>query len=144
MNEIKNEIMEKKILEKVKQRIVRRIEAAEGDINEYKEKFNADYEKFLMWYAEDLYKCKQMLDHYNSLLTAVEMGDLSFLKETLRHKVEHFSDDILCGSLRRNSSNSFANLAHVLELEVKQKMIAACTVMQREISDMENEQKLNK
>ena len=144
MNEIKNEIMEKKILEKMKQRIMRKIAAIEGDINEYKEKFNDDYEKFLNWYAEDLYKCKHRLGHYNSLLTAVEMDDLSFLKETLRHTAEHFSDDILCGSLRRNSSNSFANLAHVLELEVKQEMIKACTVMQAYISDMEKEQKPNK
>lgn len=136
--------MEKKIVVKMKQRIMNKIASIEGDINEYKEKFNEDYEKFLMWYAEDLYKCKLMLGHYNSLLTAIETEDLSFFKETLRHNVEHFSDDILCGSLRRNSTNNFANLAHVLELEVKQKMIVACKVMQGRISDMENELKLNK
>ncbi|MBR5860912.1 MAG: hypothetical protein IKY71_06140 [Bacteroidaceae bacterium] len=130
--------MEKVILEEMKQRVVRRISAIEGDINEYKEKFNDDYEKFLVWYAEDLYKCKLMHRHYSSLLTTIEIGGLSSLKEALRHTVEHFSDDILYGSLRKSSTNNFANLTHVLELEVKQKIVRSFASFLREIAVLEN------
>ena len=130
--------MEKVILEEMKQRVVRRISAIEGDINEYKEKFNDDYEKFLVWYAEDLYKCKLMHRHYSSLLTTIEIGGLSSLKEALRHTVEHFSDDILYGSLRKSSTNNFANLTHVLELEVKQKIVRSFASFWREIAVLEN------
>ena len=130
--------MEKVILEEMKQRVVRRISAIEGDINEYKEKFNDDYEKFLVWYAEDLYKCKLMHRHYSSLLTTIEIGGLSSLKEALRHTVEHFSDDILYGSLRKSSTNNFANLTHVLELEVKQKIVGSFAGFLREIAVLEN------
>ncbi len=130
--------MEKVILEEMKQRVVRRISAIEGDINEYKEKFNDDYEKFLVWYAEDLYKCKLMHRHYSSLLTTIEIGGLSSLKEALRHTVEHFSDDILYGTLRRSSTNNFANITHVLELEVKQKIVRSFASFLREIAVLEN------
>lgn len=130
--------MEKVILEEMKQRVVRRISAIEGDINEYKEKFNDDYEKFLVWYAEDLYKCKLMHRHYSSLLTTIEIGGLSYLKEALRHTVEHFSDDILYGTLRRSSTNNFANITHVLELEVKQKIVRSFASFLREITVLEN------
>ena len=130
--------MEKVIFEEMKQRVVRRISAIEGDINEYKEKFNDDYEKFLVWYAEDLYKCKLMHRHYSSLLTTIEIGGLSSLKEALRHTVEHFSDDILYGSLRKSSTNNFANLTHVLELEVKQKIVRSFAGFLREIAVLEN------
>lgn len=130
--------MEKVILEEMKQRVVRRISAIEGDINEYKEKFNDDYEKFLVWYAEDLYKCKLMHRHYSSLLTTIEIGGLSSLKEALRHTVEHFSDDILYGALRRSTTNNFANITHVLELEVKQKIVRSFASFLREIAVLEN------
>ena len=130
--------MEKVILEEMKQRVVRRISAIEGDINEYKEKFNDDYEKFLVWYAEDLYKCKLMHRHYSSLLTTIEIGGLFSLKEALRHTVEHFSDDILYGALRRSTTNKFANITHVLELEVKQKIVRSFASFLREIAVLEN------
>ena len=130
--------MENKILEKLKGRLMRRIAGKEQDIATYKEKFGEDYEKFLMWYAEDLYKSKQVLGYYNSLLTAIETDDMSFVKESLRIKVESLSEDLLHGSLRRSSTNSFANLAHVMDLEVKQGVLALCEALQGEIEKMEN------
>ena len=130
--------MENKILENLKGRLMRRIAGKEQDIATYTEKFGEDYEKFLMWYAEDLYKSKQTLGYYNSLLTAVETDDMSFVKESLRIKVESLSEDLLHGSLRRSSTNSFANLAHVMDLEVKQGVLALCEALQGEIEKMEN------
>lgn len=129
--------MENKIIEKLKRRLNRRLSGIESDIAEYKQKFNEDYSKFLLWYAEDLYKAEQELGHYNSLLTAVETGDLDFVKECLRHKIEHWSDDLIHGSLRRSSTSNVANLTHVLDLEVKQKMIQRCQVLLNEIVDSE-------
>ena len=129
--------MENKIIEKLKSRLNRRLSGIESDIAEYKQKFNEDYSKFLLWYAEDLYKAEQEFGHYNSLLTAVETGDLDFVKECLRHKIEHWSDDLIHGSLRRSSTNNVANLTHVLDLEVKQKMIQRCQVLLNEIVDSE-------
>ena len=76
--------------------------------------------------------------HYSSLLTTIEIGGLSSLKEALRHTVEHFSDDILYGSLRKSSTNNFANLTHVLELEVKQKIVRSFASFLREIAVLEN------
>ena len=131
--------MENKILEKLKRRLMRRIAGKEQDIATYTEKFGEDYEKFLMWYAEDLYKSKQTLGYYNSLLTAIETDDMSFVKESLRIKVESLSEDLLRGSLRRSSTNSFANLAHVMDLEVKQGVLALCEALQGEIEKMENQ-----
>ena len=117
--------MESKIIEKVRGRMMRKMAIVEGNITTCTEKFSEDYEKFLNWYAEDLYKNKKLLEYYKGLLTTIGVGDLSYLKETLRHHVEHFGDDILHGSLRKSSTNSFANLAHVLDLEVKQTVIDA-------------------
>ena len=131
--------MENRILENLKGRLMRRIAGKEQDIATYTEKFGEDYEKFLMWYAEDLYKSKQALGYYNSLLTAVETDDMSFVKESLRIKVESLSEDLLHGSLRRSSTNSFANLAHVMDLEVKQGVLALCEALQGEIEKMENQ-----
>ena len=131
--------MENKILEKLQGRLMRKIDVVEKNIATYKEKFGEDYEKFLMWYAEDLYKSKQTLGYYNSLLTAVETDDMSFVKENLRIKVESLSEDLLHGSLRRSSTNSFANLAHVMDLEVKQGVLALCEALQGEIEKMENQ-----
>ena len=131
--------MENKILEKLQGRLMRKIDVVEKNIVTYKEKFGEDYEKFLMWYAEDLYKSKQTLGYYNSLLTAVETDDMSFVKESLRIKVESLSEDLLHGSLRRSSTNSFANLAHVMDLEVKQGVLALCEALQGEIEKMENQ-----
>lgn len=129
--------MENKIIEKLKSRLSRRINGIECDIAEYKQKFNEDYSKFLLWYAEDLYKSEQELGHYNSLLTAVETGDLDFVKECLSHKIEHWSDDLIHGSLRRSSTSGIANFTHVLDLEVKQKMIQRCQVFLSDIVDSE-------
>ena len=131
--------MENKILEKLQGRLMRKIDLVEKNIVTYKEKFGEDYEKFLMWYAEDLYKSKQTLGYYNSLLTAVETDDMSFVKESLRIKVESLSEDLLHGSLRRSSTNSFANLIHVLDLEVKQTIISTYSVLLREIEEMEKQ-----
>lgn len=131
--------MENKILEKLQGRLMRRIASKEQDIATYTEKFGEDYEKFLMWYAEDLYKSKQTLGYYNSLLTAIETDDMSFVKESLRIKVESLSEDLLRGSLRRSSTNGFANLAHVMDLEVKQGVLALCEALQGEIEKMENQ-----
>lgn len=129
--------MENKIIEKLKSRLTRRLGGIESDIAEYKQKFNEDYSKFLLWYAEDLYKSEQEFAHYNSLLTSVETEDLDFVKECLCHKIEHWSDDLIHGSLRRSSTNNIANLTHVLDLEVKQKMIQRCQVLLSEIVDSE-------
>ena len=131
--------MENKIIEKLKNRLTRRINGIESDIAEYKQKFNEDYSKFLLGYAEDIYKSEQELGYYNSLLTATETGDLDFIKECLRHKIEHFSDDLIHGSLRRSSTSRIVNFTHVLDLEVKQKMIQRCQVFLSEIVDSETQ-----
>ncbi|MBR4997539.1 MAG: hypothetical protein IKY84_06735 [Bacteroidaceae bacterium] len=131
--------MESKIIEKVRGRMMRKMAVVEGNITTCTEKFSEDYEKFLNWYAEDLYKNKKLLEYYKGLLTTISVGDLSYLKETLRHHVEHLGDDILHGSLRKSSTNSFANLAHVLDLEVKQTVITVCSVMLSEITELERQ-----
>ena len=131
--------MEKKILETVRSRVMRKKAVVEGNIATCTEKFSEDYEKFLNWYAEDLYKYKKSLEFYNGLLTAIETDDMSFVKESLRIKVESLSEDLLRGSLRRSSTNSFANLAHVMDLEVKQGVLALCEALQGEIEKMEKQ-----
>ena len=130
--------MENEILKKLRGRMERRIVGVESDIATCTEKFSEDYEKFLNWYAEDLYKYKQMLVYYNSLLTAIETDDLAFVKGSLYSRIESLGEDLLRGSLRRSSTNSFVNLAHVLDLEVKQKVRTLCETMLGEIGKMEN------
>lgn len=127
--------MENKILEKLQGRMTRRIAGVESDIATCTEKFSEDYEKFLNWYAEDLYKHKQLLGYYNSILASIETDNLAFVKDTLCSRIESLGEELLCGSLRRSSSNSFANLAHVLNLEVKQKVRTLCEAMLGEIEN---------
>ena len=131
--------MENEILEKLQERMMRRVAGVESDIATCTEKFSEDYEKFLNWYAEDLYKYKQMLGYYNSILAALGTDNLAFVKGTLYSRIESFGEDLLRGSLRRSSTNSFANLTRVLDLEVKQKVRTLCETMLGEIERMENQ-----
>lgn len=94
-----------------------------GDIESWKEDMVNDYADFFRWHADDLYEAmaaKTILEPVYE--TAKELG-LAALEESLRHNIEHLTDDLVYGDLERQSTGKMSNMAYGLELKAKQKMI---------------------
>lgn len=102
----------------VKARINRCVEEAD----KYTKDMNEDYEHFFRWYSEDMYKIQLRLKIYRELQKVVNGGSLCETLGWMNHTVEHFTDDLLCGSIQNHSANISFNTAHLLELEVKQQV----------------------
>ena len=54
---------------------------------------------------------------------AASRGSLDDVKEYLRHTAEHYSDDLIYGSVQNHSTDTSFNTAHLLEKEVKQDIV---------------------
>lgn len=130
--------MEKVILKNLESKVGKRLITLKGEIEHYTEAFNQGYDKFFLWYAEGMFKCKKEYAYYSYLMQLVKLEDLEMVKGHLRHCVEHLTDDLMYGSLRRSSSNDMVNLAHILELEVKQEIVKSFTCFLREIDEIES------
>ena len=66
--------------------------------------------------------------------TAKELG-LAALEESLRHNIEHLTDDLVYGDLERQSTGKMSNMAYGLELKAKQKMIQFFGAVQTVIAE---------
>ncbi len=111
--------MQEMIISLVKVWINRCIEEAD----KYTRDMNEDYGHFFCWYSEDMYKVQLKMKIYRYLQNAICSGGLDEAQEYMRHTVEHFTDDLLLGSIRNHSTNASFNTAHLLELEVKQQVV---------------------
>ena len=109
-------------LEKIKIIITNQKKNVCGEIETLRENFNRDYIKFLQNDSDNLYKLNQMLRNYNELLEVIE-NHPEEVKFTIKHNIEHWTDDLLYGSLQKNTNNFWVNRFHILDLEVKQYMI---------------------
>lgn len=107
-------------MEEIKKNIERRISLLNEYIAEYNEERIADIEHFLKWNAEKLYKVTMKRDWYDALLVVDDKG---IMEETLKHSIEHLTDDILCGGINGSSTNQMANIMHIWNIEVKQELI---------------------
>ena len=94
-----------------------------------------DYAEFFRWHADDLYEAmaaKAILEPVYE--TAKELG-LAALEESLRHNIEHLTDDLVYGDLERQSTGKMSNMAYGLELKAKQKMIQFFSAVQTVIAE---------
>lgn len=114
---------EKELLDMLNVQVKLWIHSCESEADKYTKDMNEDYEHFFCWYSEDMYKVKQRLKIYRYLRNVVCTGGLGEALEYMRHTVEHFTDDLTLGSLQKHSTNISFNTAHLLELEVKQRVI---------------------
>ena len=106
-----------------------------GDIENWKEDMVNDYADFFRWHADDLYEAmaaKAILEPVYE--TAKELG-LAALEESLRHNIEHLTDDLVYGDLERQSTGKMSNMAYGLELKAKQKMIQFFSAVQTVIAE---------
>lgn len=106
-----------------------------GDIESWKEDMANDYADFFRWHADDLYEAmaaKAILEPVYE--TAKELG-LAALEESLRHNIEHLTDDLVYGDLERQSTGKMSNMAYGLELKAKQKMIQFFSAVQTVIAE---------
>lgn len=100
---------------------LRRIDRRIADMTE---KMNADYLLFFAWTAENMFKAQKRRAFYAALANAVEEKDeaidlAAWFIDIARRK----SDELVRGSLTRNSTSQMANHAHLLNLEVEQELI---------------------
>ena len=114
---------EKEILDILHTQVKSWIRCREEEADEYTKDMNEDYEHFFCWHSEDMFKVKQQLKIYRYLRNVICTGGLGEALEYMRHTVEHFTDDLLLGSVQNHSTNASFNTAHLLELEVKQTVI---------------------
>ena len=57
---------------------------------------------------------------YRALKTVLSVGSHEEAKLFIENKISSLTDSLLSGSIRRNSTSAASNLAHTLELEMKQ------------------------
>lgn len=126
---------EKEILDMLNVQVKLWIHSCETEADKYTKDMNEDYEHFFCWYSEDMFKVKQRLKIYRYLRNVVCTGGLDEVVEYMRHTVEHFTDDLILGSLQKHSTNISFNTAHLLELEVKQRVIKEFQGMMYRIKD---------
>lgn len=88
------------------------------------EKMNADYLHFFEWTAENMFKAQKRRVFYAALANAVEDKDEAIdLASWFLHIANRKSDELVRGSLTRNSTSPMANHAHLLNLEVEHELI---------------------
>lgn len=93
-------------------------------IEDMKEIMNADYLHFFEWHAENMFKAQKRRAFYAALANAVEDKDEAIdLASWFLHIANSKSDELVRGSLTRNSTSPMANHAHLLNLEVEQELI---------------------
>lgn len=107
------------IASQVRTRISRCVEEAD----KYTKDMNEDYGHFFCWHSEDMYKVQIRLKIYRELQKVVNGGGLCDTLGWLSHTVEHFTDDLVHGPIQGHNTNASFNTAHLLELEVKQRVI---------------------
>ena len=114
---------EKDILEMVVMEIETWTRSCTRKADKYQKDMDEDYVHFFCWHSEDMYKVQLKLKEYLELETAASRGSLDDVKEYLRHTAEHYSDDLIYGSVQNHSTDTSFNTAHLLEKEVKQDIV---------------------
>ena len=119
-NESKNPTAKEAVIDQ----IASALRHAERRITDMAEKMNADFRNFFEWRAEEMYKTQKRRAFYTELLKKIENnGDNVNLTEGILAIANHKSNELVRGSLTRNSTNQMANLAHLLNLEAEQELI---------------------
>lgn len=113
-------------MEKIQQMAVKRLQhekyKLQGQVKTWQEDMLDNYDDFFRWHADDMYMTTKAIGFLKPVLEVAKEYGIDRLKETLRHNIEHFGDDLLHGSLERSSANEMVNIANLLELKAKQRM----------------------
>lgn len=110
--------------EAIKDQIASTLRHIDRCIADMTEKMNADYLHFFEWTAENMFKAQKRRAFYAALANAVEDKDEAIdLASWFLHIANSKSDELVRGSLTRNSTSPMANHAHLLNLEVEQELI---------------------
>ena len=132
-DEIKKEVKES--LAMIASQVKVWISGCVEEADEYTRDMNEDYEHFFCWHSEDMYKVQLRLKIYRELQKIVNGGSLCETLGWMNHTVEHFTDDLVFGSIQSHNTNASFNTAHLLELEVKQETIKKYQFMLYRIKD---------
>ena len=114
---------EKTIIEMLAMQVKTRINRCVEEADKYTKDMNEDYEHFFCWYSEDMFKVQRRLKIYRELQKVLNTEGLNNALECMRHAVEHFTDDLIHGSLQSRNTEAPFRAAHLLEIEVKQRII---------------------
>lgn len=132
---MENENAVKECLGMIASQVRARISHCVEEADEFARDMNEDYEHFFCWHSEDMYKVQLRLKIYRELQKVVNGGSLCETLGWLNHMVEHFTDDLVFGSIQSHNTNASFNTAHLLELEVKQETIKSFQSMLYRIKD---------
>lgn len=110
--------------EAVKGQIARTLRIIDNRIESLTKEMNEDYLRFFEWQAETMFKEQKRRAFYTALANAVEDKDEAIdLASWFLHIANRKSDELVRGSLTRNSTSPMANHAHLLNLQVEQELI---------------------
>lgn len=110
--------------EAVQDQIASTLRHIERKIAKMAENMNADYFHFFEWHAGDMYKEQKRRAFYTELTRAVEnVAEDADLAEWMLAIASRKSNELVRGSLTRNSTSQMANTAHLLNLEAEQELI---------------------
>ncbi len=112
------------VKEVVKDQITSTLRHIDHQIAKMTEKMNADYLHFFEWQAEEMFGAQKRRAFYTELKRKIEdVGDDIDLHAWLLAIANCKSNDLVGGSLTRNSTNQMANIAHLLNLQAEQELI---------------------
>lgn len=110
--------------EAVKDQIASTLRHIERRTEAMTEKMNADFRNFFEWNAEEMYTTQTRRAFFTKLMEAVEnLGEDTNVEEWLLSVANHKANELVRGSLTRNSTSQMANLAHLFNLEAEQEII---------------------
>lgn len=119
-NESKNPTAKEAVIDQIASTL-RHIERKIAKMTEY---MNANYLHFFEWHAGDMYKEQKRRAFYTELTRAVEtVAEDADLAEWMLAIASRKSNELVRGSLTRNSTSQMANIAHLLNLEAEQEII---------------------
>ncbi len=98
------------------------------DLENYKTKMMEDYTCFFRWYIEDAYKASAYMQAYKRLQVYIRAGDISKLRQYLRHQVESIIAQLLNAGVR-GFCISAAALAEANDLEAKRHLLEQYQMM---------------
>lgn len=119
-NESKNPTAKEAVIDQ----IASTLRHIERKIAKMTENMNANYLHFFEWHAGDMYKEQKRRAFYTELTRAVEtVAEDADLAEWMLAIASRKSNELVRGSLTRNSTSQMANIAHLLNLEAEQEII---------------------
>ena len=132
---MENEKAVKETLAMIAGQVKARIDRCVEEADKYTKEMNEDYEHFFCWHSEDMYKVQLRLKIYRELQKVVNSGSLCKTLGWMNHTVEHFTDDLVFGSIQSHNTNSSFNTAHLLNREVKQQIVYEFKMMLAHVKD---------